>query len=73
MKPMVEYISDEMERTVMTNDQLARKRGADYGEDFFKSGRGAAVRLFHSSPSYLFYFILNSNSLLSSPSCNLAG
>ncbi|KAL3795270.1 hypothetical protein HJC23_008355 [Cyclotella cryptica] len=45
MKPMVEYISDEMERTVLSNDQLARKRGADYGEDFFKSGEGAAGKL----------------------------
>ena len=44
MKPMVEYISDEMERTVMSNDQLAKKRGADYGEDLFKSGKSADVR-----------------------------
>mmetsp|Transcript_34618 Transcript_34618/g.82695 ORF Transcript_34618/g.82695 Transcript_34618/m.82695 type:complete len:1212 (-) Transcript_34618:75-3710(-) len=45
MKPMVEYISNEMERLVLTNDQLAQKRGADYGEDFFKSGAKASGNL----------------------------
>ena len=43
MKPMVEYISGEMERLVLTKDQLAQKRGSDYGEDFFKSGAKASV------------------------------
>ena len=45
MKPMVEFISTEMERLVLTNDQLAQKRGADYGEDYFKSGQKADVSL----------------------------
>ena len=44
MKPMIEYISDEMERTVFSNSQLAQKRGADYGEDLFKSGKKPEVR-----------------------------
>ena len=43
MKPMVEYISDEMERTVMSNAQLAKKRGADYGEDLTKTGKAPEV------------------------------
>eukprot|EP00970_Alexandrium_tamarense_P006003 scaffold1009_cov188-Alexandrium_tamarense.AAC.31 len=43
MQPMVEYISNEMERLVLTNDQLAQKRGTDYGEDFFKSGAKASI------------------------------
>ncbi len=43
MKPMVEFISNEMERLVLSNDQLAQKRGADYGEDYFKSGQKASV------------------------------
>lgn len=43
MQPMVEYIAEEMERTVMSNAQLAQKRGADYGEDLFKSGKAPEV------------------------------
>jgi len=31
MTPMVEFIVQEMERLVLTNDQLPQKRGADYG------------------------------------------
>ncbi len=41
MKPMIEWIVLELERTMLTAEQLANKRQADYGEDFFKSGRGA--------------------------------
>ena len=48
MKPMVEYISNEMERLVLSNDQLAQKRGADYGEDYFKSGQRPSVSVFGS-------------------------
>ena len=43
MQPMVEYISNEMERLVLTSDQLAQKRGEDYGEDYFKSGEKPSV------------------------------
>ncbi|KAL9180958.1 hypothetical protein ACHAXT_009763 [Thalassiosira profunda] len=45
MQPMIEFISNEMERLVLTNDQLAQKRGADYGEDYFKSGQKASGKL----------------------------
>jgi hypothetical protein len=43
MQPMVEYISNEMERLVLTSDQLAQKRGQDFGEDYFKDGSKASV------------------------------
>jgi hypothetical protein len=43
MQPMVEYISNEMERLVLTSDQLAQKRGQDFGEDYFKDGQKASV------------------------------
>lgn len=45
MQPMVEYISNEMERLVLTSDQLAQKRGEDYGEDYFKSGEKPSVSI----------------------------
>jgi len=45
MVPMVEFISNEMERLVLTKDQLAQKRGADYGEDYFKGGSKASGNL----------------------------
>jgi len=45
MKPMVEFISNEMERLVLTKDQLAQKRGTDYGEDYFKDGSKASGNL----------------------------
>jgi len=41
MKPMVEWIVLELERTMLTAEQLARKRDKDFGEDYFKSGKGA--------------------------------
>ena len=41
MKPMVEWIVLELERTMLSAEQLAQKRQTDYGEDYFKSGRGA--------------------------------
>mmetsp|Transcript_21955 Transcript_21955/g.44861 ORF Transcript_21955/g.44861 Transcript_21955/m.44861 type:complete len:1186 (-) Transcript_21955:71-3628(-) len=44
-KPMVEFISNEMERLVLTQDQLSQKRGIDYGEDYFKSGKSASGKL----------------------------
>jgi len=45
MKPMVEFISNEMERLVLTKDQLAQKRGTDFGEDYFKDGSKASGNL----------------------------
>jgi hypothetical protein len=38
---MVEWIVLELERTMLTAEQLARKRDKDFGEDYFKSGKGA--------------------------------
>ncbi len=43
MKPMVEFISNEMERLVLSADQLSQKRGQDFGEDYFKDGSKASV------------------------------
>jgi len=45
MKPMVEFISNEMERLVLTADQLSQKRGQDFGEDYFKDGSKASGKL----------------------------
>lgn len=41
MKPMVEWIVLELERTMLTAEQLAQKRQKDFGEDYFKTGKGA--------------------------------
>jgi len=41
MKPMVEWINSEMERTMLTQQQLAQRRGKDMGQDMFQSGKGA--------------------------------
>jgi len=45
MVPMVEFLATELERTMLTQQQLAQKKGKDFGEDMFKSGRGASGRL----------------------------
>jgi len=45
MVPMVEWIVLELERTMLTAEQLARKRQKDFGEDYFKSGKGASGTL----------------------------
>jgi len=41
MVPMVEWIILELERTMLTAEQLAQKRKKDFGEDYFKTGKGA--------------------------------
>jgi hypothetical protein len=41
MKPMVEWIGSEMERTMLSQQQLSQRRGKDIGEDVFQSGKGA--------------------------------
>jgi hypothetical protein len=41
MKPMVEWVGSEMERTLLTRKQLSRRRGKDMGEDVFQTGKGA--------------------------------
>lgn len=45
MVPMVEYIASEMERMVLTKEQLAQRRGTDIGEDFFSRGGDPAANL----------------------------
>lgn len=41
MKPMAEWIGSEMERTMLSQQQLAKRRGKDMGEDMFQTGKGA--------------------------------
>lgn len=41
MKPMVKWVGSEMERTMLSQKQLAQRRGKDMGEDVFQSGKGA--------------------------------
>lgn len=41
MIPMVEWIGSEMERTLLSQEQLSKRRGKDMGEDMFQSGKGA--------------------------------
>lgn len=41
MIPMVEWIGSEMERTMLSQQQLAQRRGKDMGEDLFQTGKGA--------------------------------
>jgi hypothetical protein len=45
MAPMVEFIVLELERTMLTAEQLSRKRNVDYGEDFSRSGKKADGQL----------------------------
>lgn len=45
MIPMVEWIVLELERTMLTAEQLAQKRQKDFGEDYFKTGKGASGTL----------------------------
>lgn len=41
MKPMVEWVGSELERTLLSKKQLAQRRGKDMGEDVFQTGKGA--------------------------------
>mmetsp|Transcript_30612 Transcript_30612/g.73415 ORF Transcript_30612/g.73415 Transcript_30612/m.73415 type:complete len:1104 (-) Transcript_30612:57-3368(-) len=41
MVPMVEWINSEMERTMLSQQQLAKRRGKDMGQDMFQSGKAA--------------------------------
>lgn len=41
MKPMIEWVGSELERTLLTKKQLSQRRGKDMGEDVFQSGKGA--------------------------------
>jgi hypothetical protein len=41
MRPMVQWIGSELERTMLNQQQLSKRRGKDMGEDVFQSGKGA--------------------------------
>lgn len=41
LKPMIVWIGSELERTMLTQQQLAKRRGKDLGEDMFQTGKGA--------------------------------
>eukprot|EP00543_Licmophora_paradoxa_P004231 CAMPEP_0202455454 /NCGR_PEP_ID=MMETSP1360-20130828/12979_1 /ASSEMBLY_ACC=CAM_ASM_000848 /TAXON_ID=515479 /ORGANISM="Licmophora paradoxa, Strain CCMP2313" /LENGTH=1089 /DNA_ID=CAMNT_0049075043 /DNA_START=186 /DNA_END=3455 /DNA_ORIENTATION=+ len=41
MIPLVEWIVEEMERTIFTQQQLAERRKKDLGEDYFQTGKKA--------------------------------
>jgi hypothetical protein len=41
IKPMVQLLANEMERTMLTKEQLSQKRGMDMGQDVFKGGASA--------------------------------
>jgi hypothetical protein len=43
MIPMVQWINDEMERTMLTQKQLSDRRKKDMGQDMFQSGKAADV------------------------------
>lgn len=43
--PMVKWINNEMERTMLNQKQLSERRGRDMGEDMFQSGKVADVRI----------------------------
>lgn len=45
MVPMVEWINSEMERTMLTQQQLAQRRKKDMGQDMFQSGKAADVSI----------------------------
>jgi hypothetical protein len=45
MVPMVQWINSEMERTMLTQQQLAKRRGKDMGQDMFQSGKAADVSI----------------------------
>lgn len=40
MKPMVQVLANELERSMLTQQQLSQRRGVDMGEDVFKDGSG---------------------------------
>lgn len=45
MKPMLEWIVSEMERTMLSQQQLSQRRKKDMGEDMFQTGKGADVSI----------------------------
>jgi hypothetical protein len=41
ISPMMSWIGSELERTMLTQQQLSKRRGKDMGEDLFQTGKGA--------------------------------
>jgi len=41
MTPMIKLLANELERSLLTREQLSQKRGVDMGEDVFKGGQSA--------------------------------
>jgi hypothetical protein len=39
--PMMKWVGSEMERTLLSQKELAQRRGKDMGEDLFQTGKGA--------------------------------
>jgi len=57
--PMVEFLVLELERSMLSKQQLSRKRGVDYGEDLFQTGKSADGQLGISSETNLMTDIMN--------------
>ena len=57
--PMVEFLVLELERSMLTKQQLSQKRGVDYGEDLFQTGKAADGQLGISSETNLMTDIMN--------------
>lgn len=45
MTPMVQLLANELERSMLTQQQLAQKRGKDMGQDVFQGGAGPTGKL----------------------------
>jgi len=45
MKPMIQLIANELERSMLTQQQLAQKKGVDMGQDVFQGGKGPTGKL----------------------------
>ena len=66
MVPMVEWNVLELERTMLTTEQLASKKDTDFGEDFQDGGKGYLNVFFglvysHIPSSYGVAFILGNS------------
>ena len=57
--PMVEYLVLELERSMLTKQQLSQKRSIDYGEDLFQSGKAADGKLGIGAETNLMTDIMN--------------
>jgi len=59
MIPMVESLVLELERTMLTQQQLSQKRRKDFGADVFKSGNAASGKLGIGAEGYLMADMMN--------------